>query len=44
MLVTVSRTHHSSRQAVSRDEAVGILRMFQSEFREMGQIRFEMRE
>lgn len=43
MLVTVSRTHHNSRQEVSRNEAVGILRMYQAEFREMGQIRFEMR-
>ena len=43
MLIKISCTHHNSRQPVSRDEAVGILRMFQSEFREMGQIRFEMR-
>lgn len=43
MLITVSRTHHNSRQAVTRDDAIGILRMYQAEFREMGQIRFEMR-
>jgi hypothetical protein len=43
MLITVSRTHHSSRQPVSRDEALEILRMFQGAFPEMGQIRYEMR-
>ena len=43
MLITGSCTLHGRRQPVSRDEAVGILRMYQAEFREMGQIRFGMR-
>ena len=43
MLITVSRMHHISHQQVTHDEAIGILRMYQAEFREMGQIRFEMR-
>ncbi len=43
MLLIISRPHHNSHQPVTTGEAVGILRMFQAEFREMGQIRFEMR-
>jgi hypothetical protein len=44
LLITVSCTHHTSHRPVSRDEAVGILRMYQEEFREMGRIKFEMRD
>lgn len=43
MLITVSRTHHTSRQPVSHGEAVGILRMYQAEFREMSHIEYELR-
>jgi len=44
MLIKISCTHHGSRQPVSRDEAIGILRMYQAEFREMGNIYYELRQ
>jgi hypothetical protein len=44
MVVKISGFHCDNRTRVTPSEALEILRMFQSEFREMGQIRFEMRE
>ena len=44
MLITVSRMHHISHQPVTHDEAIAILRMYQAEFREMGNIYYELRQ
>jgi len=43
MVVRIAQKHRDNRTPITHDEALEILRSFQAEFREMGQIRFELR-